>query len=167
MVQKQFRMHGYNKTRKRKNILLKKLSTLLKFGKYEEAAKICSRHSLKEIKDSLLTEAYETSDFSFYSFSLYMFTETRKNEWIEISLSLVIGPLCFVDGAYSIGLFHARQLLANEYSIQNLEMLLFFYNLPEKLLENKEAIDIAKQLLVIDSNNKIAKKILLDINEND
>ena len=147
--------------------MLKKLSTLLKFGKYEEAAKICSRHSLKEIKDSLLIEAYETSDFSFYSFSLYMFTETRNNEWIEISLSLVIGPLCFVDGAYSIGLFHARQLLANEYSIQNLEMLLFFYNLPEKLLEHKEAIDIAKQLLVIDSNNKIAKKILLDINEND
>uniref|UniRef100_UPI00386593EC hypothetical protein n=1 Tax=Treponema saccharophilum TaxID=165 RepID=UPI00386593EC len=70
-----------------------------------------------------------------------------------------IGPLCFVDGAYSIGLFHARQLLAKEYSVKNLEMLLFFHDLPEKLVGRDEALKIAARILRLEPGNQLALRI--------
>ena len=141
-------------------ILLEQLLSFIKSGKYDDATKICSMYTLNQLKDFLLKAAYDTSDFSLYSFAQYMFIETDKIEWLKTALSLVIGPFCFVDGAYSIGLFHARQLLARDYSIQNLEQLLFFHDIPEKLINRDEALEIADRILKFDSSNQLALKII-------
>ena len=140
--------------------MLGQLLNFIKSGKYDDATKICSMYTFNELKDFLLKTAYDTSDFSLYSFASYMFTKTDKTEWLETALSLVIGPFSFVDGVYSIGLFHARQLLTKEYSIQNLEMLLFFHNIPEKLINQDEAFEIANHILKLDSSNQLALQII-------
>lgn len=140
-------------------VLLERLLIFIKAGKYDEGAKLCSMVAPNQLKEFLLKTAYDTSDFSLYSFAVHMFAETDGIEWLETALSLVIGPLCFVDGAYSIGLFHARQLLAKEYSVKNLEMLLFFHDLPEKLVGRDEALEIAARILRLEPGNQLALRI--------
>ena len=72
---------------------------------------------------------------------------------------MMLNPLCFVEGAYSAALFHARELLAMEKSVENLERVLFFYNIPEKLIEEEEAILISREILKLEPDNKIALNI--------
>ena len=60
----------------------------------------------------------------------------------------------------SVALFHARELLKLEYNAANLEMVLFFYDIPDKLIKKSEAESIAKELQRIDPDNKVALHIL-------
>ena len=45
-------------------------------------------------------------------------------------------------------------------NVKNLERILFFYNIPEKLLDEKEAIYISQEILKIEPHNKIALNVL-------
>ena len=47
-----------------------------------------------------------------------------------------------------------------EYNEKNLEMILFFYDIPEKLITRSEAESIVKALLTIEPDNKVALRIL-------
>lgn len=143
--------------------MYEQLIDLIYHGKYKEAAEICSNFTLKELNEKILSTAYDSNNFCLYSFSLYMFTTSNKLEWLEIAVSLVIGPLCFVEGAYSIGLFHTRQLIEKELNKKNLLSLLFFYTLPEKLITTEEALDTATKILEFDSYDQTALKIINEI----
>lgn len=61
---------------------------------------------------------------------------------------------------YSIALFHARELLLIERSVENLERILIFYNIPEKLLDEEEAQYISKEILEIEPHNKVALGVI-------
>lgn len=52
-----------------------------------------------------------------------------------------------VEGAYSVALFYARELMLIEKNVKNLERILFFYNIPEKLVDKEEAKYISKEIL--------------------
>ena len=142
--------------------LFGKMVQLINSGKYDESEKICLNISFSEIKNNFLKLAYDTSNFALYSFAFYMFTKTEDNRWLDLALSLVVGPLCFVEGAYSIGLFHARQLVRKSFCVKNLVQLLFFYTIPEKLINRDEALKIAKQVLKLDPCNKVALQIIME-----
>lgn len=73
----------------------------------------------------------------------------------------MLNPLCFVEGAYSVALFHARELLLNTKSIENMERILFFYDIPEKLVDKEEAEIIAKEILKIEPDNKVVMALKL------
>ncbi len=68
--------------------------------------------------------------------------------------------MCFIEGAYSIALFHARELLEINLSSKNLERILFFYNIPEKLVENTEAKLVAKKIIEIEPDNIVALELI-------
>ena len=89
-----------------------------------------------------------------------MIEKERKESWIRLAINIMLNPLCFIEGAYSIGLFHARELLAIDRNVENLERLLFFYNIPEKLIDYKEASSIAEELLLMESDNEVALELL-------
>lgn len=79
----------------------------------------------------------------------------------EIAALLMSGPLCFYKDAYSVGLFHARKLLAldpNNY--KNKEFLLLFHDIPERLIQKEEAIKLAQDILEIEPSNFVAHRIL-------
>jgi len=140
--------------------LLEKIIQLINSGKYDESEKICRNLNFTEIRNGFLKIAYDTTNFSLYSFVFYMFTKTEDDRWLDLALSLVIGPLCFVEGAYSIGLFHARQLIRKKNCVKNLVQLLFFYTIPEKLINRDEALEIAHQVLKLDPINQVALQIV-------
>ena len=147
--------------------MIEKIIQLINYGKYEEGEKIRRNLSFSEIKNNFLKHAYDTNNFSLYSFVLYMVTKTEDDRWLELALSLVIGPLCFIEGAYSIGLFHARQLVRKNFCVKNLLQLLFFYNIPEKLINRDEALEIANQVLKLDPSNQVALQVIRSKNSPD
>ena len=131
----------------------------LEKGNYIELEAICREMVESEIRDIILKVAYETESINVYAFVNYMKQKEKKDYWIKLAIDVMLGPLCFIEGAYSVALFHARELLNIERSVENLERILFFYNIPEKLVDEKEAKIIAKEILVIDSANAIALQI--------
>lgn len=138
------------------------LIQLINNGNYDESENICKKLNFKNLENDLIKYAYDSCNFSLYSFAFYMYIKKQDEKWLKLSLSLIIGPLCFVDGAYSIGLFLARQLVKKDRSVDNLVQLLFFYDIPEKLLSKDEALEIAEQILKLNPDNQIALKVIKD-----
>lgn len=132
----------------------------LKQGKYIELEEICKEIDAEELQNLMLELAYEMESINVYGFVRYMIEKERKESWIRLAINIMLNPLCFIEGAYSIGLFHARELLAIDRNVENLERLLFFYNIPEKLIDYKEASSIAEELLLMESDNEVALELL-------
>lgn len=125
-------------------------------GKYIELEMICRELDTFELRDVILNIAYETESISVYGFIVYMIQKREKTEWIKLAIDVLINPLCFIEGAYSIALFHARELLGYDRNVENLERILFFYNIPEKLIDDVEAYRIAEEILSMEPDNKVA-----------
>ena len=152
-------MHGlYNEG---DNIMLNNLEKYLLQGKYTEVSEECRNLNKDAIRDTLMKIAYDTENICVYSFINYMIKKTENEEWIELAIEIMLNPLCFVEGAYSVALFHARELLIKERNVKNLERILFFHNIPEKLVCDKEAQDIAKEILATEADNVVALGINL------
>ncbi len=139
--------------------MIEKIKACLMQGKYMEVEEICNNIQLSDIKDILMNIAYDTESICVYSFIQYMIQKTEKEEWIKIAIEIMSNPLSYIEGAYSVALFHAREILSAKKSVDNLERILFFYNIPEKLINEEEALCIAEEILDIEPKNKIAHSV--------
>ena len=140
--------------------MIEKLRLNLLQGKYKEVAETCKNMDTESIRDMIMNIAYNTESIYVYSFVQYMINKTTNVSWIKLAIDIMLNPLCFMEGAYSVALFHARELLITEKNVENLERILFFYNIPEKLIEEEEARYIAKEILIMEPNNKAALSVL-------
>lgn len=129
-------------------------------GKYKEAEKNCGNIDENRLRDIIMTIAYDTENICVYSFIQYMIEKTRKVSWMKLAIDVMLNPLCFVEGAYSVALFHTRELLSIEKTIENLERILFFYNIPEKLVAEEEAQCMAQEILKLEPKNEVAAGVL-------
>lgn len=137
-------------------IIMESFKMNLLQGKYKQAEETLKTMDINSIRDMIMTVAYDTENICIYSFIQYMMKKTRKASWIELAIDVMLNPLCFVEGAYSVALFHARELLLIEKNIKNLERIIFFFNIPEKLVDEEEAKCIAKEILEVEPNNEVA-----------
>lgn len=137
---------------------LEELKMYLLMGKYNLAEKFLKETDENEITYILIDMADDIG-VCVYSFIEYMIEKTQKIRWRELAIEIMV-YLAHIEGAYSVALFHARQLLSVEKTVENLEMILFFYEVPEKLVDNKEAKHIATEILKLDMENEKALDIL-------
>ena len=139
--------------------MINDISLKLKQGQYLELEEMIKEMNVSKIQDILINIAYETGNINIYAFIVYMFRKSNGIEWLKLAIDIMNGPLCFIEGAYSIALFHTRELLNIDRNVANLEKILFFYNIPEKLIDSSEAYCIAEEILNIESDNEIALQI--------
>ena len=139
-----------------KQMTIEKIKINLIHGKYKEIEEYLMNQVDYNVKDLIMTIAYDTENLCVYCFVQYMINKTRKIDWIEIAIDLMLNPFCYIEGAYSIALYYARELMLINRNVENLERVLFFYNIPEKLVDDEEAKNIANEILKMDSNNKVA-----------
>lgn len=140
--------------------MMEKIKLNLLQGKYNEVEKKCSSMNVYDIRDLIMNIAYDTESLFVYSFVGYMIERTKSIIWIELAIDILLNPLCFIEGAYSVALFHARNLLLIENNVKNLERIIFFYNMPEKLVDEAEAKKIANEILKLEPDNIIAHDVL-------
>lgn len=137
-----------------------KIKELILEGFYCDAEKVLLELNQNEQKDLIMSLAYDTESISVYSFLRYMSEKNRTQFWLELIIDVMINPLCFIEGAYSTALFHTRELLKINSSVTNMERILFFYNIPEKLVGHTEAKLVAKEIISVEPNNVVALEIL-------
>ncbi|KXB62215.1 hypothetical protein HMPREF3180_01667 [Leptotrichia wadei] len=130
---------------------------------YEEANKKRVNINKQEIYEIIWNMADITESFTFYGFSQYMYKKTENVIWLNLSTSLLSFTFCCVEGAYAVGIFHAREAVGIEKNLENLVTLLSFYGLPEYLMDDEEAENIAKEILELDKNNERAIYVLNEI----
>ena len=140
--------------------MTEKIKEYILEGNYQSAESICEKLDPSDVYKEILMLAYDMDSICVYSFIQYMISKTNSITWNELATEVMMHPLCYIEGAYSAALFHARELLKLEYNANNLERILFFYDIPEKLIKKSEAEAIAKELLNIEPDNKAAQHIL-------
>lgn len=147
-------------------VMLEEIERDILNAKYEQAAKKFKNMNNEEIHDIIwFNIADRLESLSVYGFTQYMFKKTENTIWLSLSVVIMSFTLCWMEGAYAVGIFHARELVALEKNIDNLILLLSFYGLPERLMKEEEAESIAKEILKLDKNNEIALNILNEVSK--
>ena len=112
----------------------------------------------------LVEMAHEKSDIRPYTFVLSLIAKDPENsKWHYLASLLLSQPLCHLTGAYETSYYHAQraELLSPE-DMSLKEYLLFFYIIPDRLLDDREAIRISQAILEIDANNQTALSTLVE-----
>ena len=147
-------------------VMLEEIETDILNAKYEQVAKKFKNMSDEEIHDIIwFNIADRTESLSVYGFTQYMFKKTSNTVWLSLSVSIMAYILCCMEGAYAVGIFHARELVSLEKNIDNLILLLSFYGIPERLMKEEEAESIDKEILKLDKNNEIALNVLNEVSK--
>lgn len=146
--------------------LLKEIEEGILNAQYEQVAKKFENMGDKDIHDMInFYIADRTESLSVYGFTQYMFKKTGNTLWLNLSVIIMAYTLCWMEGAYAVGIFHARELVSLKKNVDNLLLLLSFYGLSEHLMNDDEAEKVAKEILALDTNNEIALNALNDISE--
>lgn len=140
-----------------------KLIKYFYIGDYESIDKLLENIEITKQKDILEKIALKTESLSIYTYINYKIFKNQDKDIVylhQIAIEILI-TLCFIEGAYSSAFYHAKQILKLQpENVKNLEQLLFFYEIPETLLNEKEAITISKKILESDKKNVVARRIL-------
>ena len=147
-------------------VMLEEIERDILNAKYEQAAKKFKNINNEEIHDIIwFNIADRLESLTVYGFTQYMFKKTENTIWLSLSVVIMSFTLCWMEGAYAVGIFHARELVSLEKNIDNLILLLSFYGLPEHLMKEEEAESIAKEILKLDKNNEIALNVLNEVSK--
>lgn len=147
---------------------MRNLTTYIEFSlsllddlKFDELEKLISTKSYKETRDFLTQLAYDPikdeANLLVYTFlqSLLYKSETSQ---VHLLASNIMGiTLNHISKAEHIGLFHGlRALDLDPENIDIMEYLLYFNHIPEKILSDEEAIELARKILLKRPDSKVA-----------
>lgn len=130
---------------------------------YEAYNMIKSEDDIELAFESLFKMSYDEDNITGQAFCHYVFSVTKDSQWLIKCMTLLTMANSSVEGAYALALHYARELYDSFHTIEALNWMLFLYSLPEDLLSDDEAFDIAQKILTVESDNKKAKKIIEDI----
>lgn len=134
--------------RKRMN---KTFEDLILDSQFNEAKGLLSNLTEEQIGQEILYLACKTKKMTTYGFIIYELLYTESSFWHYMAGKILLAPLFFIEGAYPLGVFHARRAikLAPE-NIEYKKLLLAFYNLPEPAISKEEALQLAKEIIAVD-----------------
>ncbi len=139
----------------------KKIFEYLTKAEFEKAEELLSGLTKAQIKDILRSIACETDSIVVVGFVLYLYERAQDDFWYDCAVSLLLSPFCYIDGAYSLAFRYAGIVLSHERSEENLVQMLFFHEIPEKLLTDEEARKIAEEIIAVNPENEAAKRVLM------
>ena len=69
-------------------------------GFYHEAENLMLTIPLNAQRDIIMDLAYDTESIAIYGFLRYMLEKNKTKYLLEMTIDVMINPLCFVEGAY-------------------------------------------------------------------
>lgn len=142
-------------------LMNQEVKNLILAGEFKKAYDQMVPFNLNELSDFLIIAAFDFGSITFYGFVNYLILLNESAALHELAATIMAQPLCYIEGAYALAFFHAQKLLELEPDdIKNKEFLLFFHIIPDKVLGKEEAIEIAKDILKVESDNKAAREIV-------
>lgn len=100
-------------------------------------------------------------NLTLYAFICHLIKKHECIEYHMIAQSILCGPLCHIDGAYRTALYHNRTVLdIDKNNLNGNLMMLFYSTLSEPLIDKKEAMEYAYNVLKIEPDNAVALNFL-------
>lgn len=141
----------------------KTLYQLLSEGKIDDAGilikNIDGELLNEEVQDILLEVSFNKQSIVPYTVVLKLLLEDESANLHAFASTLLSNPLCWIQGAYYAGFYHQKKAI--ELEPQNIafkEYLLSYNSLPDEILSDEEALEIRKQILKVDPDNKTVKQ---------
>jgi len=128
--------------------LLKLTKKFLFTGKFEELRTTTNEIDYKILKNLLTEIAYDNNNIAVYSFINYLILKKENAELHSIASDILVQPFGFFKNTYGAALYHAKRAI--ELAPNNLDykqQILFFHDIPDRLLSTEEAIIIAKEII--------------------
>ena len=105
--------------------------------------------------------AYDKETINSYGFLCHILKKHEKAVYHAIASVLLSNAVNYLPYVYHLALFHQRRAVELEpTNVGYKEYLLYFNDIPEKVLSDKEAIKIAKEILVLDPKNEVASRVI-------
>ncbi len=125
-------------------------------------AKILVKHlTIKKLDEILFKLTYHGKSIAPYGFIWFLINENENAEYHSIASVLLSNGINYLPNAYNLALFHARRAVnLSPKNIGHKQFLLFFYNLPERLISESEALKIAKDVLKKYPDDRIALDVI-------
>lgn len=142
--------------------MIKELENYILSGRFNEAKNLYKQMDFKVFYDNVLEITFDNTSISNYSFIANLLIEEEDANIHDLAYLLLSQPLCYVEGAYASAYYHAKKAaeLTNYNEVRMLENLLFLNSVPENVVSNKEAQEIAKKILFLDHKNEVANEFL-------
>ncbi|KQL42351.1 hypothetical protein AN960_03695 [Bacillus sp. FJAT-25509] len=133
-------------------------------GDFNRARELSSNMDGESLLEALFLIAYEEESIAPYGFANFQLLEEETSENHYVISFILSMALNYLGGAYQISFHHAKKAIElSPYDISYKEYLLYFNALPEKLLKNEEAIEVANLILVKDPTNTTALKVINEL----
>ncbi|WBF54504.1 hypothetical protein HXV90_00775 [Lysinibacillus sp. JK80] len=128
---------------------------------FTEAKALVDSLNKVELENYLLDLCYESENIIYYSFVFDML-KSKETSFIHYIASIILSqPLCHIEGAYQAAFYHAKKAVElDEDDIELKEYLLFFNDIPDKLLSNQEAKTLAKEIINLNPKSEVAKQYI-------
>ena len=133
-------------------------------GNFREAENIFKQYQIEDISKEIIFEAFEQSSIAWYSFVNFLLVKKENADLHDLAIGLLINPLCHYEGAYFSALYHTRRSieLTESKDVGFLEYLLFLHDVPDKVVSTKEALEVCKQIEMLEPGNQIVKAFIKD-----
>ena len=106
---------------------------------FDEAYEIVRSLSEEELEELMLDIGFKTMNLTVYSFMNYVLQREETSSIHSLISLLMAHPLCHMEGAYTISLYHARKAIElSPQDVSYYEDILFFEGNPHVYLSKEE-----------------------------
>lgn len=128
---------------------------------FTEAKALVDSLNKVDLENYMLELCYESENIIYYSFVFDML-KSKETSFIHYIASIILSqPLCHIEGAYQAAFYHAKKAVElDEDDIELKEYLLFFNDIPDKLLSNQEAKTLAEEIINLNPKSEVAKQYI-------
>lgn len=139
-----------------------KLQQLLSNGHFDEAKNLIKRLDFHVFEELLVEIASDDGDISNYLFVVYLLEQQELASYHDLAYLLMAQPLCHLEGAYFTAYKHAKRAveLTDYTDVLLLENLLFLHGVPDQVVSDEEAADIAQKIVILKPSHRVANEWL-------
>lgn len=138
------------------------LEDFLLNGHFVQAFHIARTISYEELEEQLLYLVYEHETIAIYTFVNSLLIELESWKLHEIAYKLLTSSLSFIEGAYVAAAYHVRRAIeiTSHQELEPLEDLLFLYTESLAFVSQQEALQLAKDIIAIERDHKLAQQVI-------
>ena len=133
-------------------------------GEFELVRQLMSETDFMEFEEAYISSAHEVESMMFYTCILDMIKVEESSELHDLAFLLLVYPLSEYEGALDSAYYHAASSIkrtdGNE--VKSLLQMLLLHAIPEPVISDKKAFDVAKRILKLDPSNNVARNVLKD-----
>lgn len=133
----------------------------IRLAKFETAKTEFVKLPIQMQFDTISKVSYKMESMAVYAFLCYMIGADNNPCYHEMAVDILINTLSFFEGAYTVAFYHTKVLYhAEPNNTEWKTLMLFFHDIPEKLLSEEQALKLAKSIIQVEPENIVARQII-------